>query len=323
MRRRDFLTLLSATAAWPGAAWAQQRGKPPTIGFLGSATPETWSPWVAAFEQQLLRHGRINGRTVVIEYRWGDGRLERYAEIAAEFVRLKVDVIVTGGAPTYALKQATSTIPIIGAIIGDPVGTGLVGSLARPGGNITGLSYQSTDVTGKRVDLLLQAIPGFKRLAVLGNVGAPQVGLEMREVDTAAKKLGLEVLPLQIRRAEDIAAAIPKLKGGVEALYVCTEPLSNANRVQINALAVEARLPTMHGTREYVEAGGLMSYGANFPDLFRRAADYVDKILSGTPPGEIPIEQPTAFDFVVNLTTSKALGLAIPASLLSLAEIIE
>jgi putative tryptophan/tyrosine transport system substrate-binding protein len=195
--------------------------------------------------------------------------------------------------------------------------------LARPGGNITGLSYQSVDVAGKRVDLLRQAIPQFRRLAVLGNVGAPQIGPEMREVDAAAKKLGIEVLPLEIRRAENIVPAFRKFRGAAEALYVCTEPVSNANRVQINTLALQARLPTVYGTREYVEAGGLMSYGPNFPDLFRRAADYVDKILRGTLPGEIPIEQPTAFDFVVNLTTAKALGLTIPASMLSLAEIIE
>jgi putative ABC transport system substrate-binding protein len=323
VRRREFITLLGGAATWPVIARAQQKDKMPIIGFLGSATPETWTSWVAAFEQQLGRHGWINGRTAVIEYRWGGGRPERYAEIAAEFVRLKVDVIVTGGTPAYAAKQATSTIPIIGAIIGDPVGTGLVASLARPGGNITGLSYQSTDVAGKRVDLLRQAIPQFRRLAVLGNVGAPQIGLEMREVDAAAKKLGIEVLPLEIRYAEDIAPAFRTFKGAAEALYVCTEPLSNANRVQVNALALQARMPTMYGTREYVEAGGLMSYGPNFPDLFRRAADYVDKILRGTSPGEIPIEQPTAFDFVVNLTTAKALGLTIPASMLSLAEIIE
>jgi putative ABC transport system substrate-binding protein len=323
MRRRALITLLGGAVAWPVIARAQQKGNVPIIGFLGSATPETWIPWVAAFERQLGQRGWINGRTVMIEYRWGAGNPELYAEIVAEFIRLKVDVIVTGGAPAYAAKRATSTVPIIAALIADPVGTGLVTSFARPGGNVTGLSYLSPDVAGKRVDLLHQAVPQLRRLAILGNVNAPQVEHEMREADAAAKKLGIEVLPLEIRRAEDIAPAFGAIKGAAEGLYVCTEPLSNANRAQINALAQKAGLATIYGTREYVEAGGFMSYGPNFPDLFRRAADYVDKILRGAKPGEIPIEQPTSFDFVVNLTTAKALGLTIPASLLSLAEIIE
>jgi ABC-type uncharacterized transport system substrate-binding protein len=324
MRRRDFITLVGSSAVvWPVTARGQQRDKLPIIGCLGSATPETWASWAAAFEKQLAQHGWINGRTAVIERRWGLGRPERYAEIVAEFIRLKVDVIITGGAPAYTAKQATSTIPIVAALIADPVGTGLVTNLARPGGNVTGLSYQSLDITGKRVDLLHQAAPHLRRLAVLGNVAAPQVGREMSEADAAAKKLGIEVMPMEIRRAEDIAPAFEALKNSAEGLYVCTEPLSNANRTQINALALQARLASMYGTRDYVQAGGLMSYGPNFPDLFRRAADYVDKILRGAKPGEIPIEQPTAFDFVVNLTTAKALGLAVPAPLLSLAEIIE
>src|SRR5262245_15469778 len=243
---------------------------------------------------------------------------------SAEFVRLKVDVIVTGGAPAFAARQATSTIPIVGALLGDPVGTGLVASLARPGGNVTGLSFQSNDVAGKRVDLLRAVIPDMKRLAMLGNAGNPNVMLEIREVASAAQKLGLQVARLEVRRAGDILPAFESLKtDGADALYVCVEPLVNANRIKINTLALSARLPTMYGTRDYVETGGLMSYGPSFSALFRHAADYVDKILRGAKPGELPIEQPTTFDFVINLTTAKALGLTIPAPILSLAELIE
>jgi putative tryptophan/tyrosine transport system substrate-binding protein len=324
MQRRNFLGILGGAAvAWPFTARAQQPGKLPTIGFLGSATPQTWGPWVAAFVERMSRHGWIDGRTVTIEYRWGGGSPERYAEIAAEFVRLKVDIIVTGGTPALVAKQATSSIPVVCAIMGDPVGTGLVASLASPGGNVTGLSYQSTDLAGKRVDLLREAIPQLKRLAVLGNAGNAQVVLEIREVEAAARKLGLQVTSLEIRRAEDIGPAFASLNGQADALYVCVDPQTNANRSQINTLALGARLPTMYGTREYAEAGGLMSYGPNFPDMFRRAADDTDKILRGAKPGDIPVEQPTKFDLVINLTTAKALGLTLPPNLVALADVIE
>jgi putative ABC transport system substrate-binding protein len=279
---------------------------------------------VAAFAEQLNRLGWVERRNVMVEYRWAEGRSERFAEIAAEFVRLKVDVIVTGGAPALAAKQATSTIPIVAALIGDPVGTSLVASLARPSGNVTGLSFQSTDLAGKRVDLLHAVIPQMKQLAVLGNAGNPNVVLEISEVASVAQKLGLQVARLEVRRSEDFFPAFESLKtAGADALYVCIDPLVNANRTKINTLALSARLPTMYGTRDYVETGGLMSYGPSFPALFRRAAEYVDKILRGAKPSELPIEQPTTFDFVINLTTAKALGLTIPASILSLAELIE
>ena len=283
------------------------------------------SQWVAAFVQRLRELGWIEGRTVAIEYRWAEGRSERFAEIAAEFVRLKVDVIVTAGtAAVVAAKQATSVIPIVFAAAGDPVGTGLVASLARPGGNVTGLSIQATDLAGKRLELLREVVPGLRRLAIMANVGNPAAVLEMGEVQAAARTLGLEVVTLEIRRAEDIAPAFEALKGRADALYVVGDPLVNTNRVRINTLALAARLPTMYGSREYVEAGGLMSYGANFPDLFRRAADYVDKILRGAKPADIPVEQPTKFDLVINLTTAKALGLDVPPTLLARAdEVIE
>ena len=319
MKRREFITLLGgAAAAWPLAARAQQPAKLPTIGFLGASTPSAMRQWTAAFVQRLRELGWIEGRTVAIEYRWAEGRSERYAEIAAEFVRLKVDVIVTYGSRSrLAAKQATSVIPIVFTMAADPVGAGLVASLARPGGNVTGLSIQLADLAGKRLELLREVVPGLRRLAIMANVGYPAAVLEMGEVQAAARTLGLEVVTFEIRRAEDIAPAFEALKGRAEALYVRADPLMFANRIRINTLALAARLPTMYGIREYVEAGGLMSYGPNFPDLFRRAADYVDKILRGAKPADLPVEQPTKFDLVINLTTAKALGLTIPPSLLA------
>jgi putative tryptophan/tyrosine transport system substrate-binding protein len=325
IRRREFLLLGGgAAAAWPLAAHAQQPGKLPTIGYLGTAAASAWAPWTAAFVQRLHELGWTDGRTVAIQYRWAEGHGERYAEIAAEFVRLKVDVIVTTGPAAPQAKKSTSVIPIVLALSGDPMGAGLVASLARPGGNITGLSMLSADLAGKRLELLREVVPGLSRLAIMVNVGFPDAVLESGEVQTAAGTLGLEVLPLEIRQAQEIAPAFEALKDHADALYVCTDALLNANRIRINTLALGARLPTMHGYKESVEAGGLMSYGANLPDLFRRAGDYVDKILRGAKPGDIPVEQPIKFDLVINLTTAKALGLTVPPTLLARAdEVIE
>jgi putative ABC transport system substrate-binding protein len=326
VRRREFISLIGGAAvAWPLAARAQQAGKLPTIGFLGANTPASQSQWTAAFVQRLRDLGWIEGRTVAIEYRWAEGRSERLAEIAAEFVRLKVDIVVTWGTiPALAIKEATSVIPIVFAAAGDPAGTGLVASLARPGGNVTGLSNQQGDLGGKRLELLREVVPDLRRLAIMLNVDAPASVLDMKEVHTKAGSLGLEVVTSEIRRAEDIAPAFEALKGRADALYVCTDPLVFTNLVRINTLALAARVPTMHGRREYVEAGGLMSYGPNFPDQFRRAADHVDKILRGAKPGDIPVEQPTKFDLVINLVTAKALGLDVPPTLLARAdEVIE
>jgi putative tryptophan/tyrosine transport system substrate-binding protein len=326
MKRREFITLLGgAAAAWPLAVRAQQAGKVQIIGFSGSLSQSAQSTWTAAFVQRLREHGWIEDRTVAIDYRWAEGRGERFAEIAAEFVRLKVDVIVTAGTDAViAVKRATSVIPIVFGTAGDPVANGLVESLARPGGNVTGLSNQSADIAGKRLDILREVVPGLRRLAVMANITSSIGRLEMREVQAAARTLGLEVTTLEIRRAEDIAPAIQALNGGADALYVVTEPLVNTNRVQINTLALGARLPTLHGQKPYVEAGGLMSYGSNIPDLFRRAADYVDKILRGARPADLPIEQPIQFDLVINLRTARALGLTLPGTLLARAdEVIE
>jgi putative ABC transport system substrate-binding protein len=326
MGRREFITLLGGAAVvWPLAARAQQTGKLPTIGFLGQSTRSAGSEWVAAFVQRLRELGWSEGRTIAIEYRWGEGREERFAKVAAEFVRLKVDLIVTSGTlAVMAAKQATSIIPIVFATAGDPVANHLVASLARPGGNVTGLSVQSNELAGKRIELLREVVPDLRRLAIMGNVDNPFVALEMGEVQAAAGKVGLEVVTLEIRRAQDIVPAFETLKGRSEALYLSIDAVANTNRIPINILAVGARLPTMHGSRDFVEAGGLMSFGANFPDQFRRSADYVDKILRGAKPADLPVQQPTKFDLIVNLITAKALGLRIPGTLLARAdEVIE
>jgi ABC-type uncharacterized transport system substrate-binding protein len=326
MKRREFITLLGGAAvAWPLAARAQQAGKLPTIGYLGSGGPISQRAWAEAFVQRLRELGWIEGRTVAIEYRWGEGRTERYAEITDEFVRLKVDVILAGGTEAaIAAKQATSVIPIVFPTAGDPVGSRLVASLARPGGNVTGLSNLGSGLAAKRLELLREVFPDLRRLAVMANADYSGGVTERDEIDAAARMLGLEVVPLPIRRAEDIASGFEGLKGRAEALYTTGDPLVNAHRLRINTFALVAHLPTMFGQREYVEAAGLMSYGANFPDLNRRAADFVDKILRGAKPGDIPVEQPTKFDLVINLITAKALRLTVPPNLLARAdEVIE
>jgi putative ABC transport system substrate-binding protein len=327
MKRRELLGVLGGAAAfaWPLVAHGQQPRKLPTIGFLGAATRSAWSPWVADFVQRLGELGWIEGRTVAIEYRWADARNERFAEITAEFVRIKVDIIVTAGTAVVTAMRETSTIPIVFALAVDPLGMGLVGSLARPGGNITGLSLQAPDLAGKRLELLREVVPNLRRLAVMAHVGNPQVLLETREVQAAASMLGLSVVLSEIRQAEDIAPAFKVLDGRADALYVCSnDPLVHANQVRINTLALAARLPAIYANKEYVVAGSLMSYGPNVPDLWRRAAEYVDKILRGTKPADLPVQQPTKFDLVVNLTTAKALGMTIPESFLLRAdEVIE
>jgi putative ABC transport system substrate-binding protein len=326
MRRREFITLVGGAAVtWPLAARAQQARKVPTVGFLGQSTPLGESERAAAFAQRLRELGWVEGRTIAIEYRWAAGRNERLAEIAAEFVQLKMDVIVAGGTPpVLAAMQATSIIPIVFASAGDPVGTGLVASLARPGGNVTGLSVLAVDLASKRLDLLREVVSGFGRLAIMGNVGNPIILNELAELQAAAGRLGLQVDRLEIQRPQDIAPALEAVKGRADAVYVCQDLLTVGNRMRINTLALGARLPVMHASREHIEAAGLMSYGPNFLDLYRRAGDYVDKILRGAKPGDLPVEQPTKFELVINLTTARALGLTIPESLLARAdEVIE
>jgi putative ABC transport system substrate-binding protein len=324
-RRREFITLLGGVAAaWPLVARAQQAGKLLTIGMLGS-TPAAFSPWLAALLQRLRELGWIENRTMAIEYRWTEGHNERYAQLADELVRLKVDVIVALGSPAIvAAKQVTAVIPIVFPLASDPVGDGLVASLARPGGNITGLSNEQPDLAGKRLEILRELVPGLTRLGYIANVNNPTAMGIVREVEAAAAKLALQVMPLDIKRAEDVAPAIETLKGRAQALYVVGDPLIAANQIQINTLALAARLPTMHGSRSYIASGGLLTYGPNYSDLFRRAGDYVDKILKGAKPADIPVELPTRIELMVNLKTAKAIGLTIPESFLLRAdEVIE
>jgi putative ABC transport system substrate-binding protein len=326
MQRREFITLVGgAAAAWPVATRAQQPARLPTIGYLSSGTPSSAKDWIDAFVQRLSELRWVVGNTVAIEYRWAEARNDRFAEFAAELVRLKVDAIVTSGTPSViALMQATSSIPIVFVAVGDPVANGLVKSLARPGGNVTGLSNLTRDLAGKRVEILREAIPGLRRLAILANVANVAVVLEMRDAQAAARSLGYEVITMEIRQAEDIAPAFETLGDRADAIYIVIDALVFTNRASINALALNARLPTMSGNRESIAAGGLISYGPNFPELFRRAADYIDKILRGTRPADIPVEQPAKFDLVVNLKTAKALGLTVPPPLLTRAdEVIE
>jgi putative tryptophan/tyrosine transport system substrate-binding protein len=315
--RREFITLIGGAAVLPVATRAQAVSRMPLIGMLmGVANNALGQARTKAFQQELDQLGWTDGRNVLIQYRWAEGRAERYADIAAEFARLNVDVIVAEATPaTLAAKQTTSVIPIVFVGAGDPVGTGLVASLARPGGNVTGISNQTRDLAGKRVELLREIVPGLRGLGILVNVLNVSAVAEMREVEVAASTVGLQVVKLEIRRAEDIAPTLEAFTEPASALYVVIDALANANVLRINTLALGKRLPTMHGGREQLETGGLMSYGADNLDLRRRAAHYVDKILRGTKPADIPVEQPTRFDLVINLTTAKVLGLDVPLSL--------
>ena len=322
MRRREFLGVLSIAVSWPIAVRAQTP-KLRTIGFLGTDATN-WAAWTAAFVARMRELGWIEHSTIAIEYRWSEGRTERVVEVAAEFVRLKVDVIVSYGTAIPSFMQATSTIPIVFAIAIDPVGAGLVASLGRPGGNVTGVSSQQTDIAGKRLDFLHEVAPDLRRVVIMANVANPQAALEMGEVQAAARRLGVEITPLAIRRAEDIAAGFAAIKSKAGALYVVQDVLVVANRTQIITFALSKGLPMIISSRDFVQAGALLSYGPNYPALFRRAAEYVDRILRGTKPDDLPVEQPTKFDLVINLTTAKALGLTVPPPLLARAdEVIE
>jgi putative ABC transport system substrate-binding protein len=325
MRRREFITLLGSAATASCSLAFAQPAKLPTIGYLGGADPVSQRAWVEAFVLRLREHGWVERRTLDIEYRWGEGRAERYAAFAAEFARMKVDVILAGGTEAaIAAKQATSTIPIIFPTAGDPIGSRLVVSLARPGGNATGLSNLGTDLAAKRLALLREVLPGLRRVAVMVNTEYSGGVTEGEQINAAVQKLGLELISMPIRSVGDIAPAFERLKGRAEAFYATGDALVNAQRLRINTFALAARLPTMFPQREYLEAGGLMSYGTNFSDLNRRAADYVDKVLRGAKPADLPVEQPTKFDLVINRITARALGLDIPITLLAIAdEVIE
>jgi ABC-type uncharacterized transport system substrate-binding protein len=320
MERREFIRgLCGGIAAWPLAAYAQQGAEPRRIGILG-ADATVWKPWMAAFVTRLQELGWIVGENITIEYRWAEGRSRRVSEIAAEFLRQDVDVIVTYGSAVNILKQAATTIPIVFAVAFDPVRDGLVQSLSRPGGNVTGVSIRQLDLVGRRLELLRAAIPQLHRLAILADAGYAEPMLEAERVKSTAQELGLEAARLGIWQPQDIAPAFEALRNKADALYVVSDALIAANRARIIRLALSAHLPTILSYDDYVEAGGLMSYGPNYAELFRRAADMADKILHGTQPADIPVEQPTKFDFVINIKTATALGLTLPPPLLATAD---
>ena len=325
MRRREFIALVGGAVACPLMASAQQP-KPPIIGYFGATTAAAEKLRTDAFVRRLGEVSWIDGETVAIEYRWAESRTERFPAIAADLVRLRVDIIVaTSIAAVLACKQATTVISIVFPLAGDPLATGLVASLARPGANVTGLSNQGADLAGKRLEVLREVNPGLRRFAVLANAEYPCRISEIADIQTAARTLGLNVAVFEIRPAGDVSPVFDTMrKDRAEALYVVGDTFMNSNRARISTLAIQARLPTIYVAREYVEAGGLMSYGANIPHLFARAAELVDKILRGTKPSDIPVEQPTKFELVINLKTAKVLGLTVPAALLAQAdEVIE
>jgi len=323
--RRELIAALgSATAAWPLTARAQQE-RIRRLGFLGAATPAVGGQWLFALVQRLGELGWSEGRNLQIDARWAEGRNDRAVEIAVEFARADLDLIVTwASGPALAAKRATSTIPVVFALTTDPVGSALVASLARPGSNATGLSAFNLDLVGKRVEFLREIVPDLQRLAVLSNTGVADTAFELEEVIKAAETLGVEAIAVEIKLSADVAPALDAINTEPQALFVVSDPLTFTNRVQINTWALKQRLPTMYVIREFVAAGGLMSYGTNFPSLFRRAAEFSDKILRGANPADIPVERPTKFDLAINLKTAQALGVTVPDKLLARAdEVIE
>jgi putative tryptophan/tyrosine transport system substrate-binding protein len=319
MTRREFVKLLPGiVAAWPLVARARQ-GTPRLVGVLG-ADATVWSSWTASFVTRLRELGWTTGDNIDVEYRWAGGSSTRVSDFTAEFLRRHVDVIVTYGNAAAVVQQATTTIPIVLAVASDSVSAGLVASLARPAGNVTGISIQQSELIGKRLDLLREVVPHLRRLVIMANAGYAVPVLEAKEAKATAQALGLEAARLEIWQSEDIAPAFEAIRGKADALYVVSDALIAANRTLITTLALSARLPTILSYGDYVAAGGLMSYGPNYANLFRQAADMVDKILRGTKPGDIPFEQPSKFELVINLETAKALGITVPASLLATAD---
>jgi putative tryptophan/tyrosine transport system substrate-binding protein len=325
VRRRDFVALAGGIAAWPLLAHAQT-GKLYRIGFLGNSTAALEANLTAQFRDGLRDLGYDEGKNIVIEYRWADGKYDRFPSLIAELIALKVDVIVTAGTPaTFAVKKATSSIPLVMVAVGDPVGTGVVPSLARPGGNITGLSSMAPDLEGKRLQLLREVVPKLSRVAVMWNPVNPFHVISLKNVNAAAQTLQMKVQPVEVRVTEDIEPALAAiLTARPEALVILADRVFLHNRGRLMDFAARNRLPGIYAYRELVEAGGLMSFGPSYEDMHRRAATYVDEILKGAKPGDLPIQQPTKFDLVINTKAAKALGLAIPPTLLARAdEVIE
>jgi putative tryptophan/tyrosine transport system substrate-binding protein len=323
MRRRDFTALLIGGAAiWPLRTYAQQLRKIPRIGVLLPGGSAASSPRAKAFLDGLRDLGYVEGRTIAIEWKWGDDRVDTFPERAAELVRSDVEVIVTGGTPAAkALKATTQTIPIVVAVVGDPVAAGLVDNLARPGGNITGFSIVAPELGTKRLELLKEIVPNLSSIAVLSNPKNPQSKIEMKEMQTAAQAMGLQLYPSETSSEEGLEDAFAALnKAGAQAVILLTDSIFFSQRKRIVDLASKYRLPSVYFFPIFVEEGGLMSYGPSDADLFRRAAGYVDRILKGTRPGGLPVEQPTKYDLVINLKTANALGVTIPPKLLLTAD---
>ena len=301
---------------------AQQPKKVPRIGYLAGSTPEPQSARIKAFRQGLRELGYVEGKNIVFEYRYAEGKLERLPALAAELVRLKVDVILTAGPPaTRAAKEATVTIPIVMAQDTDPVGNGFIASLARPGGNITGLATLAPEISGKQLELLKEIVPRLSRVAVLGTSTRPGTAQSLREVELAAGAFGVKLQYLDVLSSKDIETAFGAAsKGRAEAVLALASPVFSSQRTQIADLAVKSRLPAIYPQSEWVEDGGLMTYGASYIDLYRRAATYVDKILKGTRPADLPVEQPIKFELIINLKAAKQIGLTIPPNVLARAD---
>jgi putative tryptophan/tyrosine transport system substrate-binding protein len=328
LHRRDFITLLGGATglAWPLKAGAQQSAKVPRVGFMGNSTEVLEGNLVGPFREGLRGLGYQEGQNIVIEYRWAEGKYERFPALIAELLAANVDVIVTAGTPaSLAVKKATSSVPLVMIAVGEPVATGLVASLARPGGNITGVTSISPEIEGKRLELLREVVPGLSHIAVLWNAGSPVQVIQERETRIAAQALGMKTLSLGVRTLEEIEGAVATmLRERPEALFVLADRLFLHHRKRIMDFAVQHRLPGVHAYRELVEVGGLMSYGPSYADMHRRAATFVDKILKGATPADLPVERPVKFELVVNLKVAKALGLTLPPSILLRAdEIIE
>ncbi|HEV8342377.1 MAG TPA: ABC transporter substrate-binding protein [Candidatus Binatia bacterium] len=319
MRKSLRLLLIIAMLVGCGAmAEAQQAKKVHRIGFLAAVFPSSIADRVEAFRQGLRELGYVEGKNIVIEWRYAEGKLDRLPALAAELARLKVDVIVTAGpASTRPAKEATSTIPIVMAQVNDPVGNGFVASLARPGGNITGLSTLAPEISGKQLELLKEIVPRLSRVAVFGTSTQPGTAQSLKETELAAGSFGVKLQYLDVLDPKNIETAFQAArKGRADAVFVLGSPVFNSQRTQVVELAVKSRLPATYPFAEFVEDGGLMSYGMSSTDLFRRAATYVDKILKGAKPADLPVEQPTKFELVINLKTAKQIGLTIPQSVL-------
>jgi putative ABC transport system substrate-binding protein len=325
MKRRDFIALLgsatAASAAWPLAVGAQTPPKIPRVGYIGGSNPAAAEHTFGAFQQRLRELGYVEGQSIALEVRWAEGRMERIPELVAELVGLKMDVLMAAiTTVALAAQKATRTIPIV-MVAADPVGLGLVASLARPGGNVTGLSYFNEAIVAKRLELLKEFVPGLVRVAVLRNPIVEVHATFWQETEVAARKLGVALQPLDVRGPEDFEAAFAAAtRGNAQALIAFDDSLTIAHRPRIAGLAASSRLPAMYGYREFPDDGGLMSYGPSFADLFRRAATYVDKIIKGAKPAELPVEQPTKFELVINRKTANALGLTVPPTLLAQAD---